>query len=126
MAFLLGVIHLVYTFSNARLLPRDPNLRDAMSRAPLSITKETSVLRAWVGFNASHSMALIFFALVFGYLVLVHPQILIESRYLIFLGAMVLAVFALLAKFYWFSIPFFCVMVALFCYLAGAIAAKPY
>ena len=35
-------------------------------------TKETTMWRCWVGFNASHSMGLILFGLAFGYLALAH------------------------------------------------------
>ena len=60
----LGVAHLVYTFWGAKLMPRDPALRISMSQVAPVITKETTMWRCWVGFNASHSMGLILFGLV--------------------------------------------------------------
>ena len=52
--FTLGVVHLVYTFWGPKLLPRDPALQISMSQISPVITKETTMWRCWVGFNASH------------------------------------------------------------------------
>lgn len=122
-AFLLGGIHLYYTFTGTSLLPRDAELRNAMSQAHLGITKETTVWRAWVGFNASHSMALILFGLVYGYLALAQPKLLFASGYLLAVGFAMLAGLAVLAKLYWFSIPLAGMLVALAAYLSGVAMA---
>ncbi len=55
----LGVVHLVYTFWGPKLTPRDPALQISMSQSSPVITKETTMWRAWVGFNGSHSMGAI-------------------------------------------------------------------
>src|SRR5216683_1538572 len=65
--FTLGVVHLVYTFWGPKLTPRDPALQISMSQIAPVITKETTMWRCWVGFNASHSMGLILFGLVFSF-----------------------------------------------------------
>src|SRR5262245_53193639 len=65
---LLGTLHLVYTFHGPKLLPRDTDLIARMQHVQLRITRETTVWRAWIGFNASHSMAGMLFGLVFAYL----------------------------------------------------------
>ena len=65
--FTLGVVHLVYTFWGPMLTPRDPALQISMSQISPVITKETTIWRCWVGFNASHSMGLMLFGLVFGF-----------------------------------------------------------
>ena len=51
-----------------KLTPRDPELQSSMSQIAPVITKETTMWRAWVGFNASHSVGAILFGLVFGFL----------------------------------------------------------
>jgi len=121
---MLGGIHLFYTFWGNKLLPRDPALQAAMSAAHMVISGETTVWRAWIGFNASHSICAAFFGLVFGYLAIAHPELLFRSTYLQFLGLAVLAGFVMLARFYWFSIPFFGVSFALACYVLGVLAAR--
>ncbi len=72
--FTLGVIHFVYTFWGTKLTPRDPLLQISMSQISPVITKETTMWRCWVGFNASHSIGLILFGLVFGFLAMAHGQ----------------------------------------------------
>lgn len=123
-ALLLGVIHWVYTFSGTNLLPRDSSLRAAMSEAPLSITRETTVFRAWLGFNASHSMGLLLFGLLFGFLALYHPELLFGSAFLLAVGFATLAGYLVLCKLYWFSVPLAGVILALVCYAASIVAAR--
>jgi hypothetical protein len=78
-SFTLGVVHLVYTFWGPLLTPRDPALQISMSQIAPVLTKETTMWRCWVGFNVSHSMGLILFGLVFGFLALAHGQLLLHS-----------------------------------------------
>ncbi len=123
-ALVLGVIHLVYTFSGSNLLPRDPALLTAMKEAHLSLTKATTVWRALVGFNASHSMGLILFGLIFGFLALYHTRLLFDSTFLLAVGFAMLAGFLVLSKLCWFSIPFAGIAISLVCYVASILAAR--
>jgi hypothetical protein len=52
-----------------------------------------------VGFNASHSMGLILFALVFGYLALAHDQLLFQSPFLLVVGLAMLGGLVVSARF---------------------------
>lgn len=121
---LLGSVHLLYTFWGNKLAPRDPALQEAMNAMPMVLTSETTVWRAWVGFNASHGTCAVFFALVFGFLAFSHPELLFRSAYLQWLGVVVLVGFVVLARLYWFSIPLLGVTVALACFLAGLAVAR--
>jgi hypothetical protein len=82
----LGALHLIYTFSGPRLLPRDPALQARMNEVNRVITRETTVWRAWIGFNASHSMGAILFGLVYGFLANAHPGLLFNSPFLLVVG----------------------------------------
>ena len=64
----LGLLHLVYTFYGPKFLPRDRDLKTRMQEVSPVITRETTVWKAWVGFNASHSYGAILFGAVYGYL----------------------------------------------------------
>src|SRR5262245_45118704 len=97
---LLGTLHLIYTFHGPKLLPRDPALIASMQRVELRITRETTVWRAWIGFNASHSMAGILFGLVFAWLAAAHPELLFGSVFLIAVGLATLSGLVVLAKLY--------------------------
>jgi hypothetical protein len=117
--FTLGVVHLAYTFWGPMLTPRDPTLQVRMSQISPVITKETTMWRCWVGFNASHSMGLILFGLVFGFLALVHGQFLFQSPFLLIVGLAMLVGLAVLSKIYFFSGPLTGVGISLACYVAS-------
>jgi hypothetical protein len=120
----LGIIHLAYTFFGPQLRPRDPALQAAMSQVPLVLTRQTTVWKAWIGFNASHGMGAILFGLVYGYLAFVHAELLFGSIFLLVVGLAMLAGFVVLAKLYWFSVPFRATCAALACYVAGVAASR--
>ena len=118
----LGVLHLIYTFSGPKLMPRDPALQARMNEVPLVITRQTTMWRAWIGFNASHSMGAILFGLVYGFLANAHPELLFNSPFLLGVGVVMLGGLAVLAKLYWFRIPFAGVVISLACYVLGIVA----
>ena len=115
----LGAIHLLYTFHGNKLDPRDPVVRAAMEQAHPVITRQTTVWRATKGFNASHSLGLLAFALVYGHLALWQPAFLAQSAFLLTLGMAVLLAYLALAHRYFFSIPFRGVALACLLYACG-------
>ena len=117
--FTLGVVHLVYTFWAPNLTPREPALQISMSQSSPIITEETTMWRCWVGFNASHSLGLILFGLVFGYLALAHGQLLFRSPFLLIVGLAMLGGVVVLCKVYFFSWPLRGVSISLACYVAS-------
>jgi len=121
-AGLLGSVHLLYTFSGNKLHPRDPAVVDAMMATHPVLTRQTTVWRATKGFNASHSLGVILFALVFGYLAGWHMGFLQQSMFLLTLGLGMLLAYVALAWRYWFSIPFRGIALATVLY-AAALAA---
>src|SRR5277367_483360 len=122
--FTLGVVHLVYTFWGPNLTPRDPALQISMSQIAPVITKETTMWRCWVGFNASHSMGLIFFGLVFGFLALAHGRLLFQSPFLLAVGLAMLCGFVVLSKAYFFRAPLLGVSISLACYVASIVLSR--
>ncbi len=119
---LLGCVHLLFTFSGPKLHPRDHNVMLAMKHTCPVITKETTVWRATVGFNASHSLGLILFGSVYTYLALTQSAMFWQSSLLETLGLLMLLTYLTLAKLYWFSVPFWGVTLATTLYVAGLIA----
>jgi hypothetical protein len=63
-ALLLGLTHLLYSFYGPKLLPRDPELQARMQQVSPVITRQMTMWKGWVGFNASHSYGLILFGAV--------------------------------------------------------------
>jgi hypothetical protein len=113
---LLGLLHLLYTFYGPKLLPRDRALQARMQEVSPVISRETTMWKTWIGFNASHSYGLILFGAVFGYLALAHGDFLFQSVFLLSLGLMTLLGYVFLAKRYFFSIPLMGVLLATILY----------
>jgi len=121
--FLLGLLHLVYTFHGPKLLPRDTELQERMRSVSPVITRETTMWKAWIGFNASHSFGAMLFGLVYGYLALFHPAFLFQSAFLLGVGFVLLGAYTFLGVRYWFSIPFRGILLSLILYAFALILA---
>jgi len=121
---LLGLGHLVLTYRGPKLQPRDRSVREAMESTAPVITSRTTIWKMWIGFNVTHSMCAILFGLVWGWLALPRPDVLLASPFLEALGAAVLVGFVVLAGRYWFLTPFAGAIVALALYLTGLALAS--
>jgi hypothetical protein len=119
---LLGALHLFHTFRGPGLLPRDRELHARMQEVSPVITRQTTMWRAWIGFNASHGLGLILFGLVFGYLAAVHGAVLLRSCFLLSAGVIVLAGYVLLARRYFFRVPLRAILLAALLFGLGFIA----
>jgi hypothetical protein len=118
---LLGAVHLLYTFVGVRLHPRDASVREAMNQGRLVLTRETTLWRAWIGFNASHAQGAILFGLIFGFLALREPALLFGSAFLRGTGFAMLAGYLVLAHRYWFKIPLLGLLLATLLYVAACV-----
>ena len=120
---LLGLVHLLYTFHGTKLHPRDPQLIAKLKEVSPVITRQTTMWKAWVGFNASHSFGAILFGAVYGYLAVVHSTLLFRSPFLLGLGLLLLVGYVFLGKLYWFSVPFRGIVLATVLYVGGVVVA---
>jgi hypothetical protein len=120
---LLGLVHLLYTFHGPKLTPRDRELQARMQQASPVITRQTTMWKAWVGFNASHSFGAILFGAVYGYLSLLHSAFLFQSKFLLSIGLALLLGYVFLGKRYWFSIPLRGILLATVSYALGLLVA---
>lgn len=120
----LGTAHLILTYRGPKLLPRDRSLRERMEATSMVITSKTTLWRAWIGFNASHSLGLIFFGVLYAYLAIAQPALLAETAFLQILGGLVLLSYVVLAKLYWFITPLAGISLSLVLYVAGVLLAR--
>lgn len=118
----LGCLHLSITFRGNKLHPRDPELIERMRAVSPVITRETTMWKTWIGFNASHSYGAMLFGLIYGYFAVVRPDVLFGSAFLLGVGAVLLAGYVVLGYRYWFSVPFRGIVVATLFYAAGIAA----
>ena len=121
---LLGLVHLLYTFRGPELHPRDPDLTARMMMVSPVITRETTMWKTWVGFNATHSFGLILFGAIYGYLAICQRAFLFHSRFLLALGFTLLLGYAVIARLYFFTAPFRAVVFAAVLYLLGIVVNR--
>lgn len=120
----LGLAHLWLTFVGSKLHPRSTDCRSAMESTHPVLTRQTTLWRAWVGFNASHSLGAILFGLVYGYLGALQPNVLFASPFLLAVGAVFLGGYIILGRRYWFSTPLAGILLAAALYVCALVAAR--
>src|SRR5215471_21005686 len=118
-----GGMHLACTSFTDLLTPIEGQMETAMKHVVPRISSSTTMWKAWVGFNVSHSMGLILFGLIYGYLTLYRWDVLQKSHFLAGLGLVVLVSYVVLARVFWFSDPLIGVSVATLLYVAGFVYA---
>ncbi|WP_303312677.1 hypothetical protein [Hymenobacter sp. BT730] len=121
---LLGTIHLLYTFFTPKFDPRHGTTKEYMVQDTPVLTRETTMWRAWVGFNASHSIGAIFIGsstliLATQYLDLYTHSVALP---LLTIGTSLSYVF--LAKRYWFRIPFVGLLIATGCFISSWLLSR--
>ena len=117
----LGTVHLAYTFFTNKFSSRNANVVDEMKKSYPRLTNKTTLWKAWIGFNASHSAGAIFLGLVNIILAVQYFQLLKQSYLLLVLNIITIAFYLFLAKQYWFKIPFTGILVTLLCFVASVV-----
>lgn len=118
---LLGIIHLFYTFFTNNFSSRNKVVVDEMKSSYPYLTNETTIWKAWVGFNASHSIGAIFFGLINYYLSYKFYSILQNDFFLFGINILTVIFYLWLAKKYWFKMPFIAILLTLICYVISFI-----
>jgi hypothetical protein len=111
----LGSIHMIFTFRGTKFFPRNLDVKDAMEKTYPTLTKETTMWKAWVGFNASHSMGAIFFGMM--NLVLIQSSLYRETLFIGIVNIIFVLIFLFLAIKYWFRIPLIGISIATVCFV---------
>ena len=118
---LLGSMHLYYTFFTNKLDARGAGTMERMQGDHPVLTRRTTMWKAWVGFNASHSIGAMFFGLINIVLTTRHFDYFRTAPDLYVLDIAALAFYLFLAKRYWFRIPLTGVLIALLCFAASGV-----
>ncbi|GJM13461.1 MAG: hypothetical protein DHS20C12_18640 [Pseudohongiella sp.] len=117
----LGSMHLLYTFASKKFDARDEAVTEAMKNASPVITRETTMWNAWIGFNASHSLGAILITAFYVPLALSHMQLIRESLWFSILPVLIGLSYLVLAKNYWFKIPFIGIAISTACFITAAV-----
>jgi hypothetical protein len=118
---LLGTAHLLYTFFTNKFEAFDASVCEAMKGTSPVITKQTSVYKAWIGFNASHSLGAMLVAAFYIPLAMWHFYIIEQSGWFLWLPVVIGISYVWLAKRYWFNVPFVGCSVYLVCFTVAAV-----
>jgi hypothetical protein len=106
---LLGLLHALYTYLDIdrprRLVPQDLAVARAMAESNLRLSGTgTTMWRAWVGFNFSHSLgAVLFGAVCIGASVVLGTKVL--PAWVLFVFVVIALNYLVVGLLYWFRIP---------------------
>lgn len=117
----LGTIHLVYTFFSNTFNAFDQNVTKTMKETSPILTKETTMWKAWVGFNASHSLGAMLVTAFYVPLAFINMEVIREITWFSILPVVIGLSYLVLVKKYWFKIPFIGILVATACFIGAAI-----
>ncbi len=118
---ILGSVHLIYTFFTNKFDPYDLSAKDAMPGTSLVLTKDTTVWKAWIGFNASHSLGAMLIAAFYIPLALWDFAVIENSLWFTWLPVITGLSYLFLAKKYWFNIPFIGILISSACFITAAV-----
>jgi hypothetical protein len=122
----LGILHTLYTIADTynpkKLIPYKSGVMGLMKESTLAITKETNMWRAWVGFNISHGIGILFFSATYLYLSTSYISFLESSLFFMSAAPIISLTYLVLSKKYWFSIPTIGSAIGLLCFVAAALA----
>lgn len=103
--FGLGTFHLRYTFFTPKFRPFDASVEEGMKRTNPLLTRQTTMWKAWMGFNGSHSTGAMFFGFMLLYFAISKEPTFEESVLLQGVAVLNSMFYVGLAKVYWFRIP---------------------
>ena len=118
---MLGTVHLFYTFFTNKFEAYDSSVTEAMKETSPILTKETTVWSAWMGFNASHSIGAMLVAGFYIPLTMFYFSVIQQSVWFSVLPVMIGLSYLILAKQYWFKIPFIGILISTICFTGAAI-----
>lgn len=120
---ILGLLHAYYTFLDTkhprRLAPDNPEVLARMSSSFVRLSRGgTTMWRAWLGFNFSHSLGAILFGVMCISLALNLPNLALPKAALLF-PVIIGLIYFWLAILYWFYIPAIGIALATICLFAA-------
>ena len=113
----LGTMHLVYTFYSSKFDPREASVKTGMEGTSPRLTGATTMWKAWVGFNASHSSGAIFFGVITMVFAVMYFEVFRDSWLFQSITIINSAFYVFLGKKYWFRIPYRGILFSTICYL---------
>ena len=120
---ILGSIHLVYTFFTDKFSSKNKKVLEEMESSYPILTGDTTIWKAWIGFNASHSAGAIFIGVVNMYIAHHFFQVIQGDYFFFAMNILTVGFYLWLAQRYWFRIPFYGILLTLVCFLTSFLIA---
>jgi len=118
---ILGIVHLIYTFFTNKFESTESSTTQAMKASTIVLTNNTTVWKAWIGFNASHSLGMLLIAALYIPLAACELSLLVENSYLLVIASLFSLAYLGLAIKYWFAIPIIGISIATLCFIAALV-----
>lgn len=118
---ILGWAHLLLTFFSHKFNARNSDTTAAMKETSPLISQQTTMWRAWIGFNASHSLGALMFAAVYLPLAIYHISVIESSLWFTLLPCLVSISYLILAKQYWFNVPMIGMLISSGCFISASL-----
>ncbi len=116
---ILGTIHLVYTFFTNKFSCRNGDVEEKMKITFPILTRATTMWKAWIGFNASHSSGAIYIGLINLFTAIRYTSV-IQNPLFLFINILTVLFYLWLGKKYWFSTPFKGILISACCFITAA------
>jgi len=117
----LAGLHLYYTFFTDKFSSRNEKLIEEMKSSYPILTKELTMWKAWVGFNASHSSGGIFIGILNLYFAIQYFTVLQNDNFFYIFNILTIGFYVWVAKKYWFKTPFMGLLMTLTCFIISYI-----
>jgi len=114
----LGSIHMFYTFFTNKFSSKNESLISEMKKSSPVLTNETTIWKAWIGFNASHSSGAMFIGVINFLIATNYFEEFLSNHFYYIFNIITILFYLILAKKYWFKIPFIGILITLICYLS--------
>lgn len=118
---ILGTIHLIYTFFTNKFSPRNEKIEEEMKSAIPILTKQTTIWKGWIDFNASHSCGILFIGIINLYLAFTYFSLFQSDNFFFLLNILTIGFYVWLAKKYWFKIPLIGITITWICFIGSYI-----
>jgi len=120
---ILGSLHAIYTWADTRtprrLVPDAASVIEAMASSSVRLSRGgTTMWRAWIGFNFSHSLGAVMFGVACIALGISLPSIGLPKAVLL-IPVVIACLYLWLAIRYWFRIPVMGIAAGAACFAAG-------
>jgi len=123
---LFGCMHLYFTFFTDKFSSTNKQLIADMKASSPKLTKQTTMWKAWIGFNATHSSGAMFIGFLNFYMAYNYFD-LMQTDHIFFLLSIVTVVFYVwVIKNIGFKTPIVGVLFTLFCYIAAYVLVLIY